>query len=65
MPIHSGSYHAVQKTREFKKTEINKVLTNKTTDQGQTKTAFFIDFTSKNGTLRFCEDYRMLNVVAK
>lgn len=65
-PIHSAHYRVGRKTSEFEKVKIDKMLAQKVVERAQSEWAPPIVFAPKqDGTLRFCVDYRRLNVLTK
>lgn len=65
-PVHSPPYRAASKMREFKQSESDVILANNIIDSAHTEgAASIVFFLKKDGTVRFCIDYRELNTVAK
>lgn len=64
--VHSVPYQAVPRAREFENAEIDKMLPQKVIEPDQTEwTALIVHSPEKDGSLRFCVDYRKLNAVTK
>lgn len=64
--INSVPYRAVLKAREFQNTEFEKMRAQNVTEPDQTERAAPMLFAQKkNGSLRFCVNYRKLNAVTK
>lgn len=64
--VHSASCRAGPDRRQFEKVEIEKMLSQKFIEFGQTEWPASIVFTpKKNGTVHFCVDYQKLNAITK